>query len=179
MVSIPVVGGGMIRNPHMAETIIASGQADFVFLGRSLIADPMWPVKARDGREEDIRPCISCNNCFASNSRGMSVSCTVNPWLGNEGRQDYLVLNKDIKPRVHIAGGGPAGMQAALALDRYGFKVSLYEKDKQLGGLLNLASLPPHKQQLERLRNYFIKQLEKSQVNINLEHPYKNEDMEK
>ncbi len=70
-------------------------------------------------------------------------------------------------------------MQAALALDRYGFKVSLYEKDKQLGGLLNLASLPPHKQQLERLRNYFIKQLEKSQVNILLEHPYNIEDLEK
>ncbi len=86
-VNIPVVGGGMIRNPHMAEEVIASGQADFIFLGRSLMADPLWPVKARDGQEEDIRPCISCNNCFASNSRGMSVSCTVNPgWGTRENR---------------------------------------------------------------------------------------------
>ncbi|WP_278279278.1 NAD(P)/FAD-dependent oxidoreductase [Syntrophomonas palmitatica] len=71
-----------------------------------------------------------------------------------------------------MAGAGPAGMQAALALDKHGFRVSLYEKEKQLGGLLNLASLPPHKQQLARLRDYLKRQLEKSGVNVLLEHPY-------
>ena len=77
-----------------------------------------------------------------------------------------------ITKKAMVIGGGIAGMQAALSLDKYGFKVSLYEKEKQVGGLLNLASLPPHKEQLARLRDYFQRQLEKSGVNVLLEHPY-------
>ncbi|MGE5389443.1 MAG: FAD-dependent oxidoreductase [Deltaproteobacteria bacterium] len=171
-VNVPVVGGGMIRNPQTAEDVIAKGQADFVFLGRSLLADPHWPVKAREGKVEDIRPCISCNHCFSSNSKGLAVSCTVNPWVGNEARE----LPRRAKPvrqeRVDVIGGGPAGMQAAIALDKLGFAVSLYEREDRLGGLLNLASLPPHKDDLEKLNQYLIRQVEHSSAEVHLNTQY-------
>lgn len=172
VVNIPVVGGGMIRNPEAAEEVIASGQADFVFLGRGLLADPQWPVKAREGRTEDIRPCLSCNHCFSSNSKGLAVSCTVNPWLGHEARELTKVRRGIHKERVDIIGGGPAGMQAALALSTSGFAVSLYEKEDQLGGLLNLAALPPHKGDLKKLTDYLIRQIKLSSIDLHLNTSY-------
>ncbi len=171
-VNVPVVGGGMIRNPQAAEEVIAKGQADFVFLGRSLLADPLWPVKAREGRIQDIRPCISCNNCFSSNSKGLAVNCTVNPWLGNEGRKLSGANRSVRKERVDVIGGGPAGMQAAISLDKLGFAVSLYERQEHLGGLLNLASRPPHKEDINKLSQYLIRQVESSEINIHLNTPY-------
>jgi len=172
VVNIPVVGGGMIRNPQTAEEVIAKGQADLVFLGRSLLADPHWPVKAREGRVGDIRPCISCNHCFSSNSKGLAISCTVNPWLGSEARELPGAGKTVKKERVEVIGGGPAGMQAAIALDKLGFAVSLYEREDHLGGLLNLACLPPHKGDLNKLNQYLIRQVEHSSVELHLNTPY-------
>jgi len=172
VVDIPVVGGGMIRNPQTADQVIAQGQADFVFLGRSLLADPQWPVKAREGRVEDIRPCISCNNCFSNNSKGMAVSCTVNPWLGAEAR----ALSRSPKParkeKVDVIGAGPAGMQAAIALNNSGFMVSLYESENRLGGLLNLAALPPFKDDIKKLNDYLVHQVEHSDIQVCLNTTY-------
>lgn len=156
VVAIPVIGGGVIRNPATANQILQDGQADFVFLGRPLLADPDWPQKAAQGKVEDIRPCIGCNQCIDNNFKGLSVRCTVNPYTGREKyRAKASTASKELK--AIVLGGGPAGMQASLALHKSGCKVWLYEREGQLGGFMNLAGLPPHKESILAWRDYMCR----------------------
>lgn len=174
VVKIPVITGGMVKSPEMAEEIIEKQQADLVFLGRALLADSDWAFKAEKGHDEEIRPCIICNNCIESNFKSIAVSCTVNPATG---RERELIKTAKIKKKSSavVVGGGPAGMQAALALEDYGFEVELFEQGERLGGLLNLAAIPPHKERIALFRDYLIKCIRRSGVSVNLNHPYKLE----
>lgn len=176
VVKIPVISGGMIKRPEMAEEIIKNQQADLIFLGRALLADSNWAIKAEKGYGEEIRPCIICNNCIESNFKGIAVSCTVNPATGRE-RELIKTPRIKKKSRALVVGGGPAGIQAALALERYDFEVNLFEKEEKLGGLLNLAAVPPHKERVGLFRNYLVKCLKRSRVSINLNHPFKLENL--
>jgi 2,4-dienoyl-CoA reductase-like NADH-dependent reductase (Old Yellow Enzyme family)/thioredoxin reductase len=165
VVNIPVISGGMIRNPDFANQVLADKKADFIFLGRSLLADPEWVNKARHNEVADIRPCISCNNCIANGFKGLGIRCTVNPFCGRE-----TMLNQENVVQKNatavIVGGGPAGMQAAVSLRRQGLRVTLYEKEAELGGFMGLAAVPPHKEQIFALRNYMVRELYKSEVEI-------------
>lgn len=174
-VSIPVMTGGVIRNPDLANNIIAEENADLVFIGRSLLADPDWPSKARQGKLETIRPCIMCNNCIKSNFSGHSISCTVNTFLGREG--DHLPLVSNSNYKVAIIGGGPAGMQAAIFLAQIGCQTSLYEKSSKLGGQLKLAQLPPFKQRIGNLVEYLENEIIKNQVDVHLKHEFTESDI--
>ncbi|MDD4550506.1 MAG: FAD-dependent oxidoreductase, partial [Syntrophomonadaceae bacterium] len=172
-IHIPVITGGVIKSPELADRIIRENQADFVFLGRSLLADSDWAAKARQGRETEIRPCIMCNNCIAGNFKGLTVTCSVNPVTGRESQFNYYIdRSVNNKKQVLIAGSGPAGLEAALALDRQGFGVTLYEKGEKLGGLLNLAALPPYKDRVRLLRDYLLRQIEHSRVQVQLNQPF-------
>lgn len=175
---IPVIAGGMISNPAFANQVIKENRADFIFLGRSLMADPDWLVKASQGKSQEIRPCIRCNNCISSHFIGSPVSCTVNPAVGREGQYGVVKpLQAETKRKVHIVGAGPAGMQAGITLDSMGFEVSIFDKEDKAGGLMNLAGLPPHKGRILELRDYMLGQLKAAGVEMVYNYPYGMEQM--
>ena len=165
VVDIPVITVGRIRNPQMADEIIAAGKADLVSMGRALIADPYMPDKAREGRLNEIVPCISCNRCSLSLITVGSLRCTVNPevsretWLKMEGKAEH-------PKKVWIIGAGPAGMKAAQIAALRGHEVCLFEQQKELGGRFRLAALPPGKQCLQEFIDYLSLQLEKLKVKV-------------
>ena len=165
-VSIPVLGGGVIRHPEFAENLIKEGKIDFVWVGRGMIADPNWSNKALNGSFERIRPCLSCNTCIGSSFKGVPLHCTVNPYAGREWKLGPI-SGLDGR-RALVVGGGPAGMQAAVSLARAGVAVDLLEQKSELGGLLNIAGLPPHKQRLLELVEYLKSELDEATINVHL-----------
>ncbi len=176
--NIPVIGGGMLSNPAFCNQLVKSKQTDFVFLGRTFIADGEWANKVREERLEDIRPCIRCNNCIDNNFKGLMLDCTVNPGTGREKGFSYYAKNLSDSISAVVVGSGPAGMQAALSLRERGAAVTLYEKDEKMGGLMNLASIPPYKYRIALLRDYLIGQIKKSGVDVLLNHPFDLEELQ-
>jgi 2,4-dienoyl-CoA reductase-like NADH-dependent reductase (Old Yellow Enzyme family) len=141
-VSIPVITVGRIRNPTMADQILRDGKADLVSMGRALIADPHMPNKAKEGKLEEINSCISCNRCIQT-LRKEAVRCAVNPEAGNEYR--FKISKTDRPKKVWIIGGGPGGLKAAEIAALRGHQVTIFERDRTLGGRLRLAAIPPKK----------------------------------
>ena len=158
-VKVPVITAGKI-GPELAEQIIREGKADFVALGRPLLADPDLPNKLREGRREDVRSCLYCNNCL---SRGHG-SCSVNPSLYREAR--FLPMPAEQSKKVMVVGGGLAGMQAAVLLAQRGHQVSLYEREPELGGQWNIASAMPGKENFASFSDYLRRSLDKHGVSI-------------
>ena len=164
-VSIPVFATGSITQPDYAEEILASGKADFISMGRPLLADPYWAKKAMEGRPEDISPCIRCNEgCLdRGNHLGKSINCTMNPTLGFE---DALAIRPaEVKRRVAVVGGGPAGLKAADTAALRGHQVTLFEK-RALGGYLHEASFPEFKADIRDALKYLVTQVNKHGVEV-------------
>jgi len=162
---IPVIAVGRINHPALAEDIIVKGQADLVAIGRALLADPYFPRKAFAGKEEEIRPCIACNEgCYKRIFQQLDIRCSVNPTLG---REEEISCPPAASPkRVAVIGGGPAGMEAAYAARERGHHVLLLEASEKLGGQLNLASLPPGRKEIERFCKFIKNRLQRSGVKI-------------
>ncbi|MCM1114456.1 MAG: NAD(P)/FAD-dependent oxidoreductase [Clostridium sp.] len=149
VVDIPVIAANLIRSPKQAEEQLEAGIQDFISLGRPLIADPHWANKVKDEKEDQISRCVCCLYCFESmmeNAYKYSHGhCSVNPFVGREG----VKVNVDGNGRkVVVIGAGPAGLTAANILADRAFNVTVIEKTDKVGGQLNLASQPPHKEKM-------------------------------
>ncbi|MBN1612873.1 MAG: FAD-dependent oxidoreductase [Deltaproteobacteria bacterium] len=167
-VGIPVIAVGRLGYPDLAEGVLRDGKADFIALGRPLLADPDWPIKAKEGRLDDIVPCIGCHDgCLGrATVRGAHLSCAVNPACGNE--REAAIGPAERPKSVCIIGGGVAGMEAAMVAALRGHRVHLYEKGGRLGGHLIEASAPAFKDDLRWLRDYYESQLRKLDVAVEL-----------
>jgi len=165
-IEIPVIASGSINLPALAEQILADGKGDFIGLGRPLWADPEWPRKASEGRPEDIRPCIRCNDgCLARGDHlAKTVSCSVNVALCREA--EFEIVRTEHPREVAVVGGGPAGMEAARVCALKGHRVTLYEK-RELGGALLEAAIPDFKApDLRPLVDYLRTQTEKLGIGV-------------
>lgn len=167
-VNVPVIASNRISDPYLAEQILKDGIADMVNLGRVLIADPYWPEKAKEGRVEEITPCIACSQgCTDQLFSAKPVFCLANPRAGYEGER---VVKKTKSPKkVMVIGAGPGGLEAAITAAEAGHQVELYEKSNDIGGQLWIASTPPHKGEILELVRYFDAMIEKYDIDVYLE----------
>jgi len=167
VVKTPVIVAGKLGDPVLAEKVLKEGKADLIAMGRPLLVDPELPMKASEGRLQDIRPCIYCNEACAGNvSRMWRIGCVVNPALGRE--KEYQMEPAKKAKRVLVVGGGPAGMEAARIASLRGHSVTLVEQQKVLGGQLLAASAPQFKQPIRDFMEYLKTQVKKQGVKVQL-----------
>ncbi len=173
-VNIPVVCAGRMENPKTAAEAIERGKVDGIGVARQFLADPLWLVKAREGREKDIRPCIACHNgCFAVTSyKGKPIAmfgmarCAVNPAAMEE--KAYELKPAEIIKKVAVVGGGISGMESARLLKMRGHEVALFEKTGELGGVFVAAAMPSFKEKDRMLIEWYKKQLADLNVEVRL-----------
>ncbi|MBI2847352.1 MAG: FAD-dependent oxidoreductase [Chloroflexi bacterium] len=166
---IPVFTVGRIVSPSHAERILADGHADMVGLVRALLADPEFPNKAREGRGDDIRQCVGANSCRSARRGHMPLRCIHNPTASKEREWGIGTLKPAAhKKRMLIVGGGPGGLEAARVAALRGHRVTLYEKEKKLGGQVNLAVKAPYREEFGGITEYLIRQIEKLGVDVHL-----------
>jgi 2,4-dienoyl-CoA reductase (NADPH2) len=168
-VSVPVMAVGRLDDPVLAEEVVASGEADMILLGRGLIAEPDWPRLVREGRLDELRPCIACNACVDLVGRGERARCSVNPEVGRE--RTWTVEPAAAPRRVMVVGSGPAGLEAARVARLRGHDVSIWERAAQLGGKLEVAALAPSKREVLRYRAHQTNRLAALGVEVHTSSP--------
>ena len=158
----PVVSVGRFTSPDTMARLVRQGVLDFIGAARPSIADPFLPKKIEEGRLDEIRECIGCNICYATNSRGAPIRCTQNPTMGEEWRRGWhpeRIPAKESDTAVLIVGGGPAGLEAARALGQRGYRVTLAEARAELGGRVALESRLPGLAAWARVRDYRLQRI--------------------
>lgn len=166
--SLPTMVTGRVLSLENAEEILRNGEADMVSMVRALIADPELVTKTQQGRLDEVRPCISCDQACAGGltSRGL-MGCVVNPACGHEGKRGDAVIQITARQRtVLVIGGGPAGMEAARSCALAGHRVVLHEKSARLGGQLNLIKLSPSRSDVASLLPYYEGELARLGVEV-------------
>lgn len=167
VVDIPIIAVGRINDPVLAEQILANGSADFVVMNRALLADPEMPRKAKEGRLDDIRKCVACNQgCVDRLFEALDITCTLNPAVGRE--REYEIKPAAKKKKVMVIGGGPAGMECARVAALRGHSVTLYDEQSELGGMNLYAKQLPGREEFGGLSRWLSQQVEKVGVKINL-----------
>jgi 2,4-dienoyl-CoA reductase-like NADH-dependent reductase (Old Yellow Enzyme family)/thioredoxin reductase len=162
-VSIPVIAVGQINEPRDIDAILDSGSADYAAIGRALIADPDFAGKYLNLIGERIRPCSAClTGCLGRIKIGKTLQCEINPTVG---RESEIITPAPSKKHYAVVGGGLAGMEAALTLEKRGHNVTLFEKEN-LGGQFKYAPLPPGKISLQKQIEYYIEEIKDSSVSV-------------
>ena len=179
-VSIPVMGVSVIRHPEFAEKLLEDGNQDFICMGRTFLADPEWVKKTQEGRECEIRKCISCLRCFESYMSGIGagtkLQCALNPMMSHEA--EYADLKQNGNGRtVVVVGAGPGGLEAARVLALRGFKPVVFEKNAYAGGQLNFADKAPMKTRITELIATMEAQLVALGVGVNYNHEVTDEEI--
>lgn len=167
--NIPVIAVGRINNVLLANQVVESGKADLVAMGRAFLTDPDFPKKAQEGKIEDIRTCIGCNQGCRGRDRkkDLRVGCVLNPRTGKE-RDEPEITPAEVPQNVLVVGGGPAGMEAARVAAQRGHRVTLIEEKKKLGGQLRAAARPPGRGEFRHLIDWYGIQINKLGVKIRL-----------
>jgi 2,4-dienoyl-CoA reductase-like NADH-dependent reductase (Old Yellow Enzyme family)/thioredoxin reductase/acetoacetate decarboxylase len=170
-VNIPVIGVSVIREPAVAEKFLEEGVEDFISMGRTWLADEEWGKKVLEGREKELRKCINCLRCFESlneyNAAGLPLECAVNPRCAREVKYDNLVQDTKGHTAV-VVGGGPAGMCAAQTLAQRGVKVTLIDRQSELGGIINVGKKPPLKERMQWIADYYNEEFIRLGVEVKL-----------
>ena len=162
---LPILTVGRINDPQLANSIIEEGAADFVSIGRALIADPDFPNKTKDGKFSQIRPCIGCNVCIEAVGINQT-RCAVNPQMGRDHESFAPAQNPKT---VLVVGGGPAGMEAAIRAKALGHRVWLAEAGDALGGQMTPAGVPGSKAEIRRLLDYYRSAVLQSGISVRLQ----------
>lgn len=168
VVKVPIITGGGVNTPKAVEEMLDDGSIDAVFIGRQLIADPDWVNKVSEGRTEDIRPCVKCVECGSRIVFMKCMRCSINPLSGIEWKylnEKQIPFARD-KKKILIIGGGPAGLEVARTAVLRGHEVTIVEKNNQLGGTINTASVPSFKSRFSELKNWYVKQLEDLKIKL-------------
>ena len=166
-VDVPVGTVGRIIEPKKAANIIKEGKADFVVMGRGLLADPEWPKKAMEGRYDDIRECIACNQgCIDNIHRMKPFTCLQNPVIGRE--REFEIQKTERPKKVAVIGGGPAGLESARVAALRGHDVTLYEKEADVGGQVRMGRVPPNRGDLGKMTDYLAGQVRKLGIQLEL-----------
>lgn len=172
-VGIPVIAANRINDPVVAEKALAEGKADMIGMARALLADPELPNKAREGRADEIVPCLACSNClteivstYKDWGKPVSTYSSVNPLAGREA--EGIIKPAERSKRVFVMCGGPGGMQAAIAAAERGHNVTLFDRGDELGGRLLIASIPPFKDEIMTLVKSLAVRARKAGVVIRL-----------
>jgi len=166
VVDVPVIACNRINSVSVAEHILERGKAQLIGMSRGFIADPRLPQKARDGKHTSTRPCIACNQgCLDHVFMVEPVTCAINPLAGYERTK---TMGSPSSGKIAVVGGGPAGMEVSWLLAMRGFRVTLFEEQKRLGGLLNLAAKIPGRGEFAAYVTYMIRELKNLNIDIRL-----------
>ncbi|MBD3677167.1 MAG: FAD-dependent oxidoreductase [Rhodobacteraceae bacterium] len=178
---VPVVTVGRFTSPDTMVSQVKRGVVDLIGAARPSIADPFLPKKIEEGRIDSIRECIGCNVCYSGDSIGVPIRCTQNPTMGEEWRKGWhpeRIAPKGSENSVLIVGSGPAGLEAARALGARGYRVTLAEASRELGGRVRREATLPGMSEYIRVRNYREQELrEMANVEIYRESPLTAEDV--
>lgn len=167
-VSVPVIACNRINDPFLAEEVLADDGVDLVGMARAMIADPELVLKTAQGRTGEIRKCIGCNQgCLDAVFTMKPVTCLVNPRAGRELEHAEMNQAQKVK-KVLVVGGGPGGLEAARVAALRGHQVTLWEKDDRLGGQLNIAAVPPGREEFGTVVEYYEHELPRLGVQVQL-----------
>lgn len=166
-VSIPLITTNRINMPDVAENILAEGHANMVSMARPFLADPELPLKAMEGRADEINTCIACNQaCLDHIFERKTASCMVNPRACNE--LEINILATVVKKKIAVVGSGPSGLSCAVTLAQRGHEVHLFEAQDSIGGQFKIAKEIPGKEEFSETLRYYKRQMELHQVQIHL-----------
>ena len=173
---VPVIAVGPVRWPATAEKALATGDADLIALGRPLLADPEWAIKARHDRLPDITPCTNCNWCMDRVRHHLSIGCAERPRTGHETDEEWQDYDRRSgarkgtgpAPVAAVVGAGPGGLYAALHFDAIGYTTHLFEAQREIGGGLVTSAAPPHKEPLRWYLDHLRHRLATSGMTVHL-----------